>query len=1249
MGTSPFIQDILDRLAQLEGSVPTASTDRHGHPIVPLDQEVRSLDVTKEYRRRIEDLEARWAWNQLNRRPRDKRSKRYDFVVSTDPVIPGTHFHLSGTDGAYQRAIQAGGDRTILVLTNETFSRAEDFSEFSNQQITIEGLAERKTVLTAFASAALFAKASNNATPNTGEIVFRNITLAANSADLFDVAALWGSLRFDHVNFSCAGQDVIDIGSIAPGTNSVDRFLYAYECTVTAVNFINLATSGQLEGSVLENCRMELTGVVFNGPGTYHDADVHGGQYQVLRFWSTDFKWDQVKVSSLTIEHTGANACFSSASGSTNQDGLILTDINFLTAVDGSTFCDFQTATVNENEALIINNIGAWHRGSDNGGLACITVDTDWGTDDNDNLAQIGLFTIHGWTTQYSGPDRGASHSLLSTVHDDTVVSDVSEGSIIVGNGTPAYAELVITVPSSGLRNALAVDNGETVPTWKATLDTTNATALGSAAPGTSLIYSHRDHVHNHPSSLGVDLHHNQAHALLSTAHSDTLASDVTRGSILAANSTPVYAELDIGAAGTVLWTAGSDPVWTGDVRLRGYLRIGNPAVPTNTDAGDLTYICGFGQTHDLVHTASENDEHALEIDVLAGGFDDIKAIDIQYTTGTLAAGEDDEAILVDLDENAAGGGRFSAFEMLTTTTGGVKVEGLFAGVGVHPVEQLSGTFDDPDRAEVEGVDKLTDLVNPSTNVNIFETNTDVMILGNADKFEEIEYILSTGSSGAGIKPKFEFSSGAGPTWAEFGPSDGTNGMRNTGIIVWEDTDISDVGTWTKISGNYLIRITRQRVSLTTEPVCSFLQIAVAQEYSWNKSAVLTVAAILLHNASGTEVADLDITGNADFAGYLHTGSASNPTNTTAGDLTVRRLFVTDTSLESSARLMQVSDTYTPGTGQFNSLFVTVVVDPGVGQSTDDQRAATFAITVQPTANYTGTTQAFFASTLHDSGSFNIAAMRGFFAQAIQDVGSTTVTVATGAQVAYRAKAGTITTAVGYDIVRGNGADAGAIGTGIGLRIGASVGVTPTTDIAIQSLGGQHRFVGNVRIGANTAPTVALDVTGAALISSTLGVTGATTLTGGIATSTTLTGTLTTTANIIVQGGSLTVGVDDTTSGLIKLFGASAGQEGGELQLYLTAGNQSNFTNWSIDTNADDLRFFQSSGEQAMRLRGSGGNPSALFPYEVEIDGALNHDGSTAGFYGTAPITQALLATGVGATVDNVITALQNLGLVKQA
>ena len=53
---------------------------------------------------------------------------------------------------------------------------------------------------------------------------------------------------------------------------------------------------------------------------------------------------------------------------------------------------------------------------------------------------------------------------------------------------------------------------------------------------------------------------------------------------------------------------------------------------------------------------------------------------------------------------------------------------------------------------------------------------------------------------------------------------------------------------------------------------------------------------------------------------------------------------------------------------------------------------------------------------------------------------------------------------------------------------------------------------------------------------------------------------------------------------------------------------------------------------------------AARLGIEIEASGTE----AKLGFYGVATITRAILATGAGATVDNVITALQNLGLVKQ-
>ena len=60
------------------------------------------------------------------------------------------------------------------------------------------------------------------------------------------------------------------------------------------------------------------------------------------------------------------------------------------------------------------------------------------------------------------------------------------------------------------------------------------------------------------------------------------------------------------------------------------------------------------------------------------------------------------------------------------------------------------------------------------------------------------------------------------------------------------------------------------------------------------------------------------------------------------------------------------------------------------------------------------------------------------------------------------------------------------------------------------------------------------------------------------------------------------------------------------------------------------LTAYDTSEREGLRIRGAGSAPAI-------------------GFYGVSPIERATLATGAGASVDDVITALQNLGLVKQS
>jgi len=265
----------------------------------------------------------------------------------------------------------------------------------------------------------------------------------------------------------------------------------------------------------------------------------------------------------------------------------------------------------------------------------------------------------------------------------------------------------------------------------------------------------------------------------------------------------------------------------------------------------------------DITHIATEADDHAFELSVDAAGFGDVKGIDVFYDTGTIALGEDEAVILINIDESDATGGDVIGIEILATE-GSARIYGLEAGVLVNPVVQLSGTFTDMDSANNSGLDDLTNFTGTNDS-SIFVNDNDYITIGDAAKFEEIEFILNTTASNPGIKPTFEYSTGV-ENWAEFTPTDGTNGMRNTGLIAWFDEDIP---TWATGAGTeYLIRINRTQNTLSIIPIEKKVQIASATKYLWDKNGQLKVSVV---NASefyddGVLLVDTDTTyTNASF------------------------------------------------------------------------------------------------------------------------------------------------------------------------------------------------------------------------------------------------------------------------------------------------------------------------------------------------------------------------------------------------
>ncbi|KKN77136.1 hypothetical protein LCGC14_0363320 [marine sediment metagenome] len=234
----------------------------------------------------------------------------------------------------------------------------------------------------------------------------------------------------------------------------------------------------------------------------------------------------------------------------------------------------------------------------------------------------------------------------------------------------------------------------------------------------------------------------------------------------------------------------------------------------------------------DVNHTATENDDHAVEIIVDAAGFGDVKGLDIVYITGAISLGEDEEVILINIDESLATGGDVVALDILATE-GSATIYGMEAGALVNPIIQLSGTFVNMDSANNSGIDSLINFTSTTADSVIFANDNDYVTIGDADKFEEIEFLLNTTASNPGIKPTFEFSTTGVNNWTIFSPTDGTEGMRHTAIVAWLDEDIP---TWAKGAGTeYLIRITRTANSLATVPIENKVQIAAVVIAKWDK------------------------------------------------------------------------------------------------------------------------------------------------------------------------------------------------------------------------------------------------------------------------------------------------------------------------------------------------------------------------------------------------------------------------------
>ncbi|MGK2956041.1 MAG: beta strand repeat-containing protein, partial [Solirubrobacterales bacterium] len=298
---------------------------------------------------------------------------------------------------------------------------------------------------------------------------------------------------------------------------------------------------------------------------------------------------------------------------------------------------------------------------------------------------------------------------------------------------------------------------------------------------------------------------------------------------------------------------------------------------------------------------------------------------------------------------------------------------------------------------------------------------------------------------------------------------------------------------------------------------------------------------LTLRNNALTNLFVVDISGNTSVAGNLTVDTNTlfvDATNNTVGiganGASAGKLEVNGAPGGTDTTIASIKGTTTSTTTQ-SALFTNLTVSPsgaantsfvGVSNNLSSSSVNLTGATSQLVGTLSTTSYSAAATTINTiygnrtfsdvTGSANGTLITGIQAVS-RNTGSGTVTysIGTAGQV-IQSGAGTTTSAYGF-YGWANSASAGTLTNSVGLGLDNQAAGGNNTNLLISSTNGfvpqtsgagnwsiynastyNNAFAGNFRVGGLTAPTVALDVTGAALISTTLGVTGLTTLNGGL-------------------------------------------------------------------------------------------------------------------------------------------------------
>lgn len=229
-----------------------------------------------------------------------------------------------------------------------------------------------------------------------------------------------------------------------------------------------------------------------------------------------------------------------------------------------------------------------------------------------------------------------------------------------------------------------------------------------------------------------------------------------------------------------------------------------------------------------------------------ANGYSDIYGARVRLTTGDIAANEINYGMSVSIDETGAASADSTtllpAYEANTTNVSDATTQAFVARVGfVEAMRVYGAEAEDPDYGYEITSGSVVDRVNSGgggndafitsgTNVEIFDSNADYILIGNDAKFEVINYIAAVPSS-KDIIETYEYSTG-NDTWSTLTTiAEGTNGFTRSGGILFNAPGDWAVGNQAEgaadITSAYYIKITRTfATNISVLPTESYFKIA---------------------------------------------------------------------------------------------------------------------------------------------------------------------------------------------------------------------------------------------------------------------------------------------------------------------------------------------------------------------------------------------------------------------------------------